>query len=253
MKKIVTQLALLWVVLGFAFTGAQAFAQERSAVRQGFTMPTDGTARILLLRPSIKVGAQSTGGMFEPNADWTEQARQNINSAIDAAQGALGNRVIELIDPVGPEAQTLSDYSALFNAIAGSVIEYQFFVGNRLETKKRDNRDNIFDWTMGPDVRNLPGAADADYALFITTEDHYGSTGRKVLQVFAALGGVGVTSGVHLGYAGLIDLRTGDLVWINADGQMGGDVRTPEGAARRVAQLLEDFPGSVPSAGASAR
>jgi hypothetical protein len=26
---------------------------------------------------------------------------------------------------------------------------------------------------------------------------------------------------------------------------MGGDVRTPEGAQKRVAQLLEDFPGST--------
>ncbi len=45
----------------------------------------------------------------------------------------------------------------------------------------------------------------------MTTEDHYGSTGRKLLQLFAAgVAGVGVSSGVHKGYAGLIDLKTGD-------------------------------------------
>ncbi|GAA3254168.1 hypothetical protein GCM10020258_11720 [Sphingomonas yabuuchiae] len=78
----------------------------------------------------------------------------------------------------------------------------------------------------------------------MTTEDHYGSTGRKLLQVFAAgVAGIGVSAGVHKGYAGLIDLKTGDLVWLNADLAMGGDVRTPEGAAKRVSQLLEGFPG----------
>ncbi len=35
----------------------------------------------------------------------------------------------------------------------------------------------------------------------------------------------------HIGYAGLVDLKTGDVIWFNADPQMGGDVRTEEGAA----------------------
>ena len=57
-------------------------------------------------------------------------------------------------------------------------------------------------------------------------------------------GGIGVQSGVHVGYAGLIDLKTGNLLWINVDGQMGGDVRKADGAQKRVRQLLEEFPGS---------
>ena len=96
---------------------------------------------------------------------------------------------------------------------------------------------------MGPGLSGLHSLDGADYALFINTRDDYGSTGRKVLQLFAALGGVGITSGVHIGYAGLVDLKTGELVWLNADRQMGGDVRTAEGAVKRVAQLLEGFPG----------
>ena len=94
-----------------------------------------------------------------------------------------------------------------------------------------------------PTLQSLQSLQGADYALFINTHDAYGSTGRKVLQVVALLGGVAVTSGEHLGYAGLVNLKTGELVWLNADRQMGGDVRTPEGAAKRVRQLLEGFPG----------
>jgi hypothetical protein len=142
---------------------------------------------------------------------------------------------------------------ALFSAVADSVIRYQFFVGNRLPTKRRDNASGNFDWTLGPGVTSIPGAPEADYALFIDTEDQYGSTGRKVLQILAAATvHVAVRSGVHKGFAGLVDLRTGNLVWLNADMAMGGDVRTPEGAQRRVGQLLEDFPGrsTVPSANA---
>ena len=51
-------------------------------------------------------------------------------------------------------------------------------------------------------------------------------------------------SGEHVGYAGLVDLRTGDLLWLNADAAMGGDVREIDGSQKRVRQLLEEFPGS---------
>lgn len=221
-----------------------AQAEEKSGTRPGFVLPQRST-RILLIRPVIKAGAQSTGGTFEPNADWTTQARENIAAALDVAQTRLGNQVIVAEEPVGMAAQALADYRALFAVLADSVMRYQFFTGNRLPSKKRKG---LFDWTMGPGVAQLAGATGAEYALFLVSEDQYGSTGRKLLQVFAALSYVTVKSGEHKGWAGLVDLRTGDLVWLNADLSMGGDVRTPEGARRRVAQLLANFPGSVPPA-----
>jgi len=180
-------------------------------------------------------------GMFEPNADWTEQAKGNIAVALNAAQGRLGNRIMAAEEPVGPAAEHLAEYRSLFSTVAEAVIEYQFFVGNRLPTKKRKG---VFDYTLGQGVKDVPGAADADYILFINTEDHYGSTGRKIFQLMAAMGGVGITSGVHKGYAGLVDAKTGALVWLNADYQMGGDVRTSDGAEKRVRELLNGFPGA---------
>ena len=229
-------------------TGGAVDAQEKSAVRPGFALQPR-TAKILVLRPRIKAGAQSTGGMFEPNADWTAQARDNLGATLAVAQQELGNKVVDAGDPVGPAAERLAQYQALFQVVAGSVIEYQFFKGNRLPSKKRKGE---FDWSMGPGVADLARDTGADYALFLWTDDAYGSTGRKVLQVFAALARAPVTSGWHKGYAGLVDLKTGNLVWLNADNQMGGDVRTPDGAQKRMRELLEDFPGRPTAAPAVA-
>jgi len=216
-----------------------AAAQEKTGIKPGFTL-RPGTARIVLMRPSIHVGSQSTGGMFEPNADWTTQARENIMHALNSFQSDLGNQVVVYDEGSTGEGPLATQYGNLFGAVSESVIEYQFFVGNRLETKKRKN---TFEWSVGPELANLKSLQNADYALFINTNDQYGSTGRKALQIFAAMGGISVTSGVHIGHAGLVDLKTGELVWLNADRQMGGDVRTPEGAMKRVTQLLEGFPG----------
>jgi hypothetical protein len=66
-----------------------ASAQEKTGLKPGFVLQS-GTARIVLMHPSIRVGAQSTGGMYEPNADWTDQSRDNIGSALAKAQGGLG-------------------------------------------------------------------------------------------------------------------------------------------------------------------
>ena len=227
-------------------TASAAIAQERTAVKQGFELPANSGKRILVFRPKVSVGAQSTGGMFEPNADWTDKARKNIEAALVKRQQGLGNTVAPAPEAYGEQARLVEEYTNLFGAVARAVVSYQFFVGNRLPTKKRDNKAGVFDWSLGEGVRELPGASDADYALFIYNKDAYGSTGRKLLQIAAALGpGLAVKSGEHLGYAGLVDLKTGDLLWLNADGQMGGDVRETDGAEKRVAQLLEEFPGSV--------
>jgi hypothetical protein len=145
-----------------------------------------------------------------------------------------------MAEPEGEAADRVAAYRALFRAVADTVLQHRLFKGDRLPTKKTG-----FEYGLGAGVAEIAGGTNADYALFVVTNDAYGSTGRKLLQfAAAAVVGVGVTSGQHQGYAGLVDLRTGDLIWMNADGQMGGDVREADGAAKRVAQLLEDFPAA---------
>lgn len=236
MNSVLVRVAIAVAALCVAVPAA---AQEKTGNKPGFNL-LPRTVRIMLMRPAIRVGAQSTGGMFEPNADWTAQARENIGQALRACQTKLGNEIVVFEEGTSGEGPVAAQYANLFGAVADSVIEYQFFKGNRLPTKVRRN---AFDWSMGSGLSELQSLNTADYGLFINTYDAYGSTGRKALQIVAMFGGIAVKSGEHIGYAGLVDLKTGELVWLNADRQMGGDVRTPEGAAKRVRQLLEGFPG----------
>lgn len=223
-------------VLAAAPARAQ-WGTESSASKQGFAFPADGPVRILVFRPEVRVGAQSTGGLNEPNADWTAAARRHIGDALDKAQLARANEIKAMPEPEGADGALLADYRALFRTVTDAVVQHKLFAGNRLPTKKAE-----FNWTLGPGVARLGELGGGDYGLFLFTYDSYGSAGRKAAQVVGLLLGAYVPAGVHIGYAGLVDLRTGELVWINADVAMGGDVREPEGAAKRVAQLLEDFP-----------
>ena len=215
---------------------AQFGGAEATAVKPGFVLPA-GEARILVFRPDIAVGAQTAGGMNEPSADWTRAARTNLLAALARAPAMQGNRMViapELFDESGA---VLNDYTALFKTVAQAAFSHKMFPGNRLPTKKSD-----FDWTLGEGAAALRPMG-GDYGLFFFTYDSFGSTGRKVAQILGAVMGLGLmSSGVHVGYAGLVDLSTGDLVWLNADTSMGGDPRDAIGADKRMAQLLEDFP-----------
>jgi hypothetical protein len=58
--------------------------------------------------------------------------------------------------------------------------------------------------------------------------------------VVGALLGVGVQGGTQVGFASVVDLRTGDIVWFNRLLRPQGDLRTPEAAAETVRALVSD-------------
>jgi hypothetical protein len=216
-------------------------AQEKGAIRPGFSAASLHDQKIVLFRPSVWVGSQSTAGMAEPNGDWTEEARGLLDAELKQQLARSRNEIILEPELSGSDALNMSEHKALFSSVAHAVVMYQFFKGNRLPTRK----NKAFDWTLGTGAKGISDLTGARYGLFILTHDEYGSFGRKAFQILAGgLIGAGVKSGVHKGYAGLVDLQTGELVWLNADEAMGGNVRETEGMKKRVGQLLEDFPAS---------
>ena len=123
MKLRVVRGAALALAASCALALSPVAAQERSAVRQGFELSAGSGKRILVFRPSVSVGSQSTGGTFEPQAEWTEQAKANIANSLRAFQGRLGNTVIEAPEAYGEQAQVMNEHMALFAAISDAVIE----------------------------------------------------------------------------------------------------------------------------------
>ena len=223
---------------------AAASAQERFAIKPGFAYPTDHPATVVVFRPDVQVGTFTTGGVDEANADWTTTARQLIEASLRRNNSVAGAKIVFPADPEGDDGAYLAEYRSLFTAVANAIQQYKLFPGNRLPTKK----GTVFDYTLGNGTSRIAQMTGADYALFVFTHDAYGSSGRKTAQIFGAMFGIAIVPGIHIGYAGLVDLKTGDVIWLNADPQMGGDVRTPEGADKRVRQLLNGFPGMTVAA-----
>jgi hypothetical protein len=222
--------------------------QTRQFADVQFT-PPQGEYKLLVLRPDVTVGSLTTGGMVEPRADWTEQARTNIIAALRAQQAERGGNVtiIEHRNQLaGVPEQELADIERLNFVVDESIVQHKY-LGDYLPTK----RGRGLDWTLGADAVKLGQKTGYDYALFLHAEDQVASGGRIALGVLGLAGCIvgfcapNIGGAEQLDYASLVDLKTGEVVWFNVvdaasqvPGIKFGDLRTPQGAAQMVERLL---------------
>lgn len=211
--------------------------------------PPQGDYKLLVLRPDVQVGSVTTGGLVEPRADWTEQARANVIAALRAQQGGRGGQTL-ILDrrdslPNVP-AEQVAEIERLNAAVSQSIALHKYS-GATLPTKRRRG----LEWTLGEDAVRFGQRTGYDYALFLHAEDSFASTGRVALQVLGIAGCVigfcapNIGGAGQFAYASLVDLRTGEVVWFNvlqAGSQIAGikmgDIRNPQGAAQMVDRLL---------------
>ena len=221
--------------------------QSRQFADVQFT-PPQGDYRLLVMRPDVTVNSLTTGGMAEPRADWTEQARGHIIEALRAEQAGRGGKVLVMsrrneLPNVG--AEQIADLERLHYAVGNSIALHKYS-GAALPTK----RGRGIEYTLGEDAVSLGRKTGYDYALFLYAQDNIASTGRTALQVLGVAGciiGFCAPSGGsnQFAYASLVDLRSGEVVWFNVlqtgsqlPGVKFGDIRTAEGANQMVERLV---------------
>lgn len=228
--------------------GAAGCVETRQYADVQFTLPA-GDYKLLVLRPDVQVSSLTTGGMEEPRADWTEQARAAIVAALRAQQATRGGQVkiIEHRNELeGVSADELAEMERLNAAVDQSIVLHKY-LGEYLPTKAGKG----LDWTVGDAAINIGRKTGYDYALFVHAEDQVASGGRIALGVLGIAGCFigfcvpNVGGAQQLDYASLVDLKTGEVVWFNVvrarsevPGIKFGDLRTPEGAAQMVDRLL---------------
>lgn len=224
------------LILALAFPASSIALADARNLAPGFTnLPKN--AKVLIMPPDVELFLISGGGVAEPKADWTAAAHTHLHAAVSRKAAELGLKTQELPEKDGDE---LAEVSALHAAVARSIAFHHMGMGNfSLPTK-----NGRLDWSMGDAVRPVLDRSAADYALFIWLRDSYASSERVATMVVMALLGVGVGGGFQVGYASLVDLRTGQVVWFNRLLRGSGDLREAEPAHETVKALLDQFPAS---------
>ena len=239
------RIAGLALVAGLLVSGC---VETRQYADMQFT-PPQGDYKLLVLRPDISVGSITAGGMVEPRADWTEQARASVTEALKAQQAARGAKTLFIdrrTELPGVTADEIAEVERINLAVAQSIVLHKY-LGQYLPTK----RGKGLDWTLGQDAVRIGQKAGYDYTLFLHAEDQVASTGRIALGVLGVAGcfvgfcAPNIGGATQLNYASLVDLKTGQVVWFNVvragsqvPGIKFGDLRTREGAEQMIERLL---------------
>lgn len=231
-------LALGPVLPAHAQTTAPPAASSASKnLAPGFAGPA-AKDPVVVMPVDVELFSLSAGGVAEPKADWTAAAQQHMRSAIDHKRTQLGIATLEMSEA---DADAFGEQVALHAAVAGSIALHHGVGGAwTLPTKA-----GVLDWTFGDAMQPLRDKTGARYALFIWVRDSYASAERKAAMVALALLGVGIPLGSQVGYASLVDLDSGRVVWFNRLARPSGDLREAEAAKESIDALLSGFPAAV--------
>ena len=201
-----------------------------------YQKPIASGARILLMRPDIECSAVTASGLIEPNAAWTAECRRSVRTVLPQL---MAEHQAELIvyDPAQVPSARLPRYrelSKLYEAVGTSMQIRNVFPTAQSKT----------DWTLGKGVQVMREDHDADYALFVFLRDQSETGGRVAKRAALALlfipmhGPIGMT----WGFASLVDLNSGDIVWFNQFRSTMGDLGEPDDARDALESLLAGSP-----------
>lgn len=192
---------------------------------------------VLLMPVDVELFSLSAGGVAEPRADWTTAAQRHMSQAIGAKKTALGLRTLSISER---EADEFAEQVGLHAAVAQSIALHHGVGGVWALPTKAGQLSWSFDDAMQP----LRERTSARYALFVWVRDSYASAERKAAMFALALLGVGLTGGAQIGYASLVDLQSGQIVWFNRLARATGDLREAAPARESIDALLTGLPAA---------
>jgi hypothetical protein len=230
------------------------------------------TLRVVLMPPDIELNEHGLNGSTA-RVDWAAEARQNVEAIVRDILGRRGSTVGVFLATDTQSSVAQDSAMALQRQLVSELADRSFYPGSRRLVIGATR------WSLGQAARDLRQASEARYALFLGLRDRYSSTGRVVGQV--ALGALFVAAVVMLGvplvppdlgnsalsspsggsyayspmaaatgsgcpeqtgYASLVDLDTGDIVWLNRVSEGCSDLRDPDALQRTLELLLSGFP-----------
>lgn len=198
--------------------------------------------RALLLPLSIEVKEMSAAGVQDEVGSWTEQAKGHIGAALASGRPQSGRFELTPLPTLSVEEDAaVTEHIALFNVVAGSALGHTM-IGPVAEAWRA--KAERFDYTLGPGLSFLAERTGSDTALILFGEDVISTGGRKAAALVGAVFGVVIPLGHSFLIAGLIDLPSGDIVWMDYTLATGGETLLERADVDALLlELFSDYPG----------
>lgn len=232
MKKVVLAVALMLVLA--------ACNTRTHQLTTTLNRTEDKQPHIVLMPFDVELSLLTAGGGNEPRADWTESAKTHLLEAIRNEQAGKNIKLVVFQDEAAGAAyqDVVNQLIKLHGVVGNSILLHQYHPQGALPSK-----NGTFEWSIGPSAKALKDVYKSDYALFIWVRDSYTSGGRAAAMFLAAaVFGVALPGGQQLGFASLVELETGNVVWFNLLARGHGDLRNADGAVNTAQNLLAQLP-----------
>ena len=224
------------VLLAPLAAAAQVYTYLDHSLRNGAPART-----ALLVAPDVSVSEISAGGVVEKMPQWSKQARENVGAALRRIGQGPGLHLAALPPLSAEEQHALDQHVALYNVVAANVHSNSVGGGELWEKRLKSG---LTDYTVGPGLAFLADKTGADTGLVVIARDAESSGGRKAMFVLGAMFGVGLPLGQSFVVAGLIELRTGRVLWQSFDRSATSDLRVAADADKLVQGLFKSYPAA---------
>ena len=241
-----------WLVLCCVFAVTGCATPSKTALHESLARSPDKALpqKVLLLPVDIRLHEISTGGVVEQVDAWTKTASSQATQCV--RDEAASKHLFDIVESPALSAEdkaTLDQYIALYDNVAGSA----YFASHSMQ-QAWTNRAKNFDYTLGPGLKDLAAHTGVDAALVVSGSDYISSSGRRAAMVMGVLVGAftGVAlippGGISFISVGIVDLRSGDLLWFGTDQSGGTDFRNEADIRKMLDGLFQTYPGIASAA-----
>ncbi|MEG3639526.1 hypothetical protein [Magnetococcus sp. PR-3] len=191
---------------------------------------------LLMMPMDVELYEIQAGGVQEPKAGWTQQAKQNLDAAIRDYASSRGLRIQTMPTDLAVNASEDMVQMQKLHAQVNQTIFLHNYTAFHLPTKYADP-----DWVVGDYSKKLKELTGADYGLYLHFRDSFSSSGRWVVLIAAAAAGVHLPGGAQISEASMVDLSNGQVVWHSRLAKESGDLRKADSAAQSIQELMDNY------------
>ncbi len=228
--------SLACLLTACATSSVPAVSKKNTSVFNPDSLPD----KLLVLPVKVRVHEVFAGGMVEMVPEWSAQAKAALETSLAAqlSQQAQG-QLMGLPELSAAETKLLHEHLLLYGAVSSSA-----FLHTNFPAYGWSHKVDSFDYTLGPGLSFLREKTGAEAALLLFGADYISTKGRVAMMTMASLVGVAMPPGSSHLQLGVVELQTGDLLWLRQKQVVGNrDLRKPADARLMISEL---FSGDQP-------
>lgn len=222
------------VAVTLCSTAAMAGGSAPPATAAAVTSPTP--IKVLLLPSDLKIYNFTAGGSLDIQPDASAAADKQADADLQQMLPSDGFQLVLMPSLSADQQQRLKESIALYRLASEDAKAVDNLGGDWKQALQR------FDYSVGPNLQFLKQSTGADYALIVFGADADSTGGRVAMSVFFAALGVGIARGRNYMYAGLVDLNTGNIIWLDDDHKNASNFTDKKAVDAIIQNLLQDYP-----------